>query len=322
MAADTARIIEQLLKRFEALRLCEPIEVLAVDKACGGLLSEELPVTYERFSRATKIVSCNFGKPEAGEYPVQQFYLLGPAPYVSKLARLCGDAGELLSGRLKQWKLIQPSKFHSGGEEVLQCTWLISLLNAAERRAAPTLKLKGADWFAWNRPGNVTVGMRTVERYRQATPAEGAKNFFDSWAEQVVAGVDDRIVYATIEDAVEASISLLQLLQNPLANKAEKVGAEPAEDTDKPVRAEATTEDILKAMWSDKAGKEILLGMTVRQIASKIGRSPSSVVSNEFWKTVIQPQREKLKAKKQLNNYAIENAPAPPEDPDLGEDVQ
>jgi len=206
---DTAAALEQLLKRFEALRGCGLIKVLAVDTAASDMLSQELPLAYGEFSASRRWLATRYGKPHRDRHPAMCFRLLGEPDDIARFMGAAEAAGKQLKGALSQAHLVKAKDLQGANGKAEQAAWLISLFAAAAGKRLPTDGLAGGDWFLWHRQSDIVVAAGTVARHREPRPAAAAAL---AAVEELAKSAEEPAAFAVLGDAVEISIALLEWL--------------------------------------------------------------------------------------------------------------
>lgn len=286
---DTAAAVEQLLKRFEALRSGGTVKVLAVDTAADAMLSEELPPAYREFSNCGRLLGTRYGKPRGDRHPAMCFRLLGDPADIRRFISAAEAAGRLLKGRLSQAHLVRAKEVQGANGKAEQAAWLMSLFSAAARRHLLTDGLAGGDWFLWHKEKNIVVAEQTVERYRQPRPATAPTLAI---AEDLSRKGANVTAFAVIDDVAETSIALLRWLEDC---------AEGSEGAAMPDGQRKTACQLLEELHHTEGGlgqiEEAWGRGGQKAIALLIGRRSAGTVnrSNYFQEDLL-PILERLKA--------------------------
>jgi hypothetical protein len=286
--------VEQLLKRFEALRSGGTVKVLAVDTDADEMLSEELPPAYQAFFNCGKVFGTWYGKPRGDWHPAMCFRLLGDPADIHRFMGAAEAAGKLLKGRLSQSHLVKAKEVRGHNGKAEQATWLISLFAAAAGKQLRTDGLAGGDWYLWHRAAGVVVAESTVERYRGPRPAAAAAL---AVAEELARSDEEPTAFAVLGDAVETSIALLHWLAERYENG--------CEEENEAERKATTTCQLLEELCSTAAGLEQAEAAWQRggqlALAHLVGRkSAGSVNGSDYFRKEMLPEFERRKAERAM----------------------
>lgn len=297
MPVDTAAAVEQLLKRFEALRSGGTVKVLAiqklipVDAGFKDFAFEPLPPAYEEFSRASRRFGSRYGKPVRGQYPAMCFRLRGGPADIRRFMSAAEAAGKLLKGRLTQAHLVKAKEVRGGDGKAEQAAWLISLFAAAAGKQLRTDGLAGGDWYLWHRAAGMVVAESTVERYRGPGPAAAAAL---AAVKELASSDEEPTAFAMLGDAVETSIALLHWLAERYESSCEE------EDE---AECKATTCQLLEELCSTAAGlvqAEAAWERGQKALGKLIKRSAASVNGSKYFRKELLPKFERFKAERAM----------------------
>lgn len=290
MTIDTAAL-EQLLKRFEALRGCGLIKLLVIEQT-GAPKRDELPPSCQPFTSACDTITTCYGT-AAGTGPrVYSFRWLGRPEAVQEVLSATQAAAQLLQVPLAQAGLIHPADFVPPRDSAHRCAWVVAMLTAAERGQLVCDAMPAEGWKHWS--GEVAISTRTVDFYRsqvhlhQVDPVAVLAQAMDASSRFVV-----------LANVAECCIGLLRVLASmkPAATQGPK-----AERPARP-QPEKHTCELLEEMWSTGAGKERLIDAAARSqkaVGKLIGRSAAAVNGSPFFRDVMKTEVEQEKAVRAL----------------------
>lgn len=291
MPVDISAAVQHLLKRFEPLRSGGLIKALAIDTTADALLSIRLPGAYREFSGAGAQIGCRYGKPTGERIPAMCFRLLGHPADIRRFMGAAQAAGRLLKGKLSQCHLVKAKDVQGSNGKAEQCTWLISIFDAARRKQPLTDGLAGGDWFLWSKEENVVVAEQTVARYRGDRPVAVKAR---ASVKELAQSTDDTQAFAVLDDVVETSIALLQWVGEQSEESPEEDGAQ----------KNLSTCEMLEMLWATDRGREEVIDLasqSLMALARRLGKkSAGSICRCDIYNNEIKEELDKIKAREAL----------------------
>ena len=263
MTVDTAAL-EQLLKRFEALRGCGLIKLLAVEQPATSCHPRELPPGCAQFASSAVTTSSQYGTAEGTGQRVYSFRWLGPRESVEEVLSATEAAGQLLFVPLAQAGLIHPADFMLSRDLANRCAFIVAMLSAAEGGKLPADGMRRGGWHHWVPGEPFAMSARAVDFHRGTAAPSVPLPFLPS-PEALAAAVDTSARYCIIPNVVECCVGLLRVLalMKPAAAKVAK--------PPRPKKPFPNITECIKHIYSTAGGREHIAACgTLREVCDFI----------------------------------------------------
>lgn len=211
MPVDTSASVEQLLKRFEALRGLPLIELLTVEALPGSKLPAELPPHHWQFSSCRRTAQVLYGQPKGTGSRVMEFRFRGGREEVSRFCNAAQAAAQLLAVPLAEAGFIHPADCRATHKDAFLCTWLVAMLTSAEGGSLLSDGIRGGGWAMWSEGSALMFRGMAGHSAGQGLANDGAVDV----VELLTASAEPSARYAVFENVVETSLALLHVLAAP-----------------------------------------------------------------------------------------------------------
>lgn len=211
MPVDTAAAVEQLLKRFEALRGCGIIELLTAEAMPGSKLPAELPPHHWLFSSCCRTCQVLYGQPKGTGSRVMEFRFRGGWEEVSRFCNAAQAAAQLLAVPLAEAGFIHPADCRATHKDAFLCTWLVAMLTSAEGGCLLSDGIRGGGWAMWSEGSALMFRGVAGHCTAQGPAADGSADVVGL----LTASAEPSARYAVFDNVVETSLALLHVLATP-----------------------------------------------------------------------------------------------------------
>ena len=260
-----SRAIDKAATRFGEQRPRGPVQMLIARGDTGG---DALPAAYREFSEAPfrrSIVATT----KAGEAVIFDVWLVAEEV---DAARLFGEAAAFAGDNLSE--PLRAAGLPAAGFTNLApwWRWVIAMADAAGRQ------LLGTDGFK-DPPARYSPDLGLCVSY--ATIQRAAREDVSAILRGIARVKFEPATFMVFSNAAASSVALCDHLAD--------AGALPPP----PAARGDTTDDRLRRLYAEDS-QAVLVGLTQKEVARKIGRSEAAVSDSSFWREHIKPKREQI----------------------------